>query len=102
MLLEQAEIDVKPGSEEALAEALRNGALAALADCEGVISLRFGRGVENPSKFIINVRWTSLEAHTAAASSENFQRFRQAVGPHVASGGMQHFEMEDELTGRSA
>ena len=90
MLLEIAEIDVKPGMEEAFAAAMRVGGVASLAACEGVVSVAFGRGVEHPGKFTFNVVWTSIEAHVAARDLESFGRFRAAMGDMPCGGTMNH------------
>ena len=72
MLLEFAEVEVRPGAEDQFAQAMRETGIPQLAACEGVVSVRFGRGVENPSKFTFNVVWTSLDAHMAARDLESF------------------------------
>lgn len=102
MLLEIAEIEVRPGAEEQFASAMRETGLGHLVACEGVVSVRFGRGVENPSKFTFNVVWTSLEAHQAARELGDFTRFRAAFGDLSVGGAMSHYEMDDPIAGSSA
>ena len=102
MLLEIAEIEVRPGAEAQFAAAMRNSGIAHLAACEGVVSVRFGRGVENPSKFTFNVVWTSLEAHAAARGLEDFGKFRMAFGDLTTGGAMSHYVMDDLIPGASA
>lgn len=99
MLLEIAEIEVRPGAEDDFAAAMRGEGMAHLAACDGVVSARFGRGVEDPSKFIFNVVWTSMQAHEDARALEAFARFRAAFGDLTLRGTMSHYEMDEALTG---
>jgi quinol monooxygenase YgiN len=102
MLLEIAEIEVRPGSEDIFANAMRDTGIPQLAACEGVVSVRFGRGVENPSKFTFNVVWTSMEAHAAAKALESFGKFRAAFGDVTVGGAMSHYVMDSAIPGASA
>lgn len=102
MLLEIAEIEVRPGAEDAFARAMQESGLTELAACEGVVSIRFGRGVENPSKFTFNVVWTSMEAHETARGLDAFGRFRAAFGDMGVAGNMSHYVMDEAITGASA
>ncbi|MDE8651683.1 putative quinol monooxygenase [Novosphingobium album (ex Liu et al. 2023)] len=102
MLLEIAEIEVRPGAEEEFARAMRETGLAHLATCEGVVSVSFGRGVENPGKFTFNVVWTSMDAHMAARALDAFGQFRAAFGDLTVGGGMSHYEMDAPIAGPSA
>ncbi|WP_404479399.1 antibiotic biosynthesis monooxygenase family protein [Novosphingobium sp. BL-52-GroH] len=102
MLLEIAEIEVRPGAEDQFARAMREAGVGYLAACEGVLSARFGRGVENTSKFTFNVVWTSLEAHQAARTLKDFGRFRACFGDLTIGGAMNHYEMDEAIPGASA
>ncbi|MCT2401598.1 putative quinol monooxygenase [Novosphingobium mangrovi (ex Huang et al. 2023)] len=102
MLLEIAEIEVRPGAEDQFATAMHENGLPNLAACEGVVSIRFGRGVENPSRFTFNVVWTSMEAHEAARNLEAFGKFRMAFGDLTTGGAMSHYTMGDSIPGASA
>ena len=99
MLLEIAEIEVRAGAEESFAEAMHRSGLSDLAACEGVVSVRFGRGVENPSKFTFNVVWTSMEAHEAA---RGLDAFRAAFGDMGVGGAMSHYVMDEAIPGATA
>ena len=102
MLLEIAEVEVKPGNEDAFAANMRNGGIASLAACEGVVEASFGRGVENPSKFLFHVVWTSIEAHTAARDLPSFGEFRAAFGDLTCGGMMSHYQVDAPVAGASA
>lgn len=102
MLLEIAEIEVRPGAEDEFARAMRETGLRQLAACEGVISVGFGRGVENPGKFTFNVVWTSIDAHMKARDLESFGRFRAAFADLTVGGAMSHYVMDEPIPGASA
>lgn len=102
MLLEIAEIEVKPGQEDAFATAMREGGIASLAACKGVIEARLGRGVEKPGTFLFHVAWTSIEDHVAARDLESFGAFRAAMGDLTQGGSMNHYVLGDPVKGVSA
>lgn len=94
MVLEIATIETREGAAETFAAAMRETGLDALRACEGVQSVKFGQGVENPSTFTFLVEWDSIEAHQAVKDSEDFARFRAAFGDCAAGGSMQHFTID--------
>lgn len=94
MITEIANITVAEGNEAAFDKAMRDGGIAALSACPGVGSVRFGRGVENPSIFAFVVEWDSLAAHDAARATETFATFRAAIAPYGIGGSMQHFTLD--------
>ncbi len=62
-VLEHAVLDVRCGDEEAF-EAAFSEARSIIASSPGFVSLRLERCVERPSRYLLLVTWTSLEAHT--------------------------------------
>lgn len=81
MVLEIADFAVKPGTEEEFADAVNEG-LKFISDSPGFRSARLTRGVESSSRFVLLIEWDSLEAHTVGfRESDNFPRWRAAVGP---------------------
>lgn len=83
MVLEIADIAVKPGSEDEFAAAVREG-LKYVSDTPGFGSARLTRGVESPSRFVLLIEWASVEAHNVGfRESENFGRWRALIGPHL-------------------
>jgi len=84
MILEIAQIDVKPGSEVAFEAGVKEAAplFNAAKGCHG---LQLQRGIERPSSYILVVRWATLEDHTVAfRESAAFTRWRELVGPCFA------------------
>jgi heme-degrading monooxygenase HmoA len=93
MLLERSELLIREGQEEAFATAMRERGIPLLQRVSGVISVHMGRGVENPDKFLLLVRWESLGAHTLFAETPALQDLMAIMTPHTKSGGMEHFNM---------
>jgi heme-degrading monooxygenase HmoA len=85
MILEIAEIDVKPG-EEAQFEAGVEAARAAFARAWGFRSLALRRSIENPARYRLFIEWEALEDHIVHfRNSENFTEWRRLAGPHFAA-----------------
>lgn len=94
MFIERAEIPVKEGMEEAFAEAMATRGTQMLAAAAGCASVRVGRGVENPGKFILLLEWDSVESHIALTKTPAFDEFKALVGPFFAGpANMEHFDM---------
>lgn len=91
-MLEVATIKIRPGDEDAFAEAYR-GARRELAASPGFRSARMTRGVESPSTFVLLVEWESVEAHEHGfRATDRFTRWRAAIGPYFAEPPfVQHF-----------
>jgi heme-degrading monooxygenase HmoA len=81
MVLEIAEITVRPGQEEAFAAAYREGATQ-IRSSPGFRSIRAVRGIESPARFVLLVEWDDLKAHTVGfRESERFPRWRALISP---------------------
>jgi heme-degrading monooxygenase HmoA len=76
MIIEHALLPVAPGEEEAFEEAMRQ-ALPVIESAKGCHGASIQRQIENPSTFLLLVRWESVEAHMAVfRNSEIFQQWR--------------------------
>jgi heme-degrading monooxygenase HmoA len=93
MPLERAELLIKEGLEEEFAAAMRDKGIGILKAFPGVVSARYGRGVENPGKFILLVEWTSMEAHAAYNKAPECMEIRRLIGGFSKGGAMEHFEL---------
>lgn len=94
MVTEIANITVAEGNEAAFEQAMRiDGGIANLSACPGVISVRFGQGVESPSKFAFVVEWDAIESHAAAKETDSFKAFGKIIGPFAIGGSMEHFKL---------
>ncbi|WP_219415146.1 antibiotic biosynthesis monooxygenase family protein [Pseudonocardia nigra] len=84
MVLEIADLNVRPGTEDEFAAAVREG-VRYIADTPGFGGARLTRSIETPTRFVLLVEWDSVEAHTVGfRQSENFTRWRELIGPHLA------------------
>ncbi|HSY16123.1 MAG TPA: antibiotic biosynthesis monooxygenase family protein [Jatrophihabitantaceae bacterium] len=84
MVLEVADIDITPGSEEAFIACYRV-AREVLIGTPGCKSARLTRSVETPSRFVLLVEWDSVEAHEQNfRETDRFAQWRAAIGPHFA------------------
>jgi heme-degrading monooxygenase HmoA len=92
MVIERAELSVIAGREADFEAAMERG-VALLAAAPGCMSVTLARGVERPSRYLLMLRWRSLDDHTAFAGTEGFLEFRQIAGPFFAERpAMEHFQ----------
>ena len=93
MLVERSELTVKDGVESKFQAALAEKVVPLLRCVDGVISVQVGKGVENPTKFMLLVGWKSLDMHKAYGGTPTSLEVRQIMGPFIAAGAMEHFVM---------
>lgn len=79
MVLEHAQLSVKPGEEGAFEAAFRQ-AKNIIASMPGFGSLRLSRCLERPSTYLLLVEWDRLEDHTVGfRGSAEYQRWRSLL-----------------------
>ncbi|MCB5174210.1 antibiotic biosynthesis monooxygenase family protein [Microvirga lenta] len=79
MILEIAQIDVKPGMEADFEVGVTKAA-PLFQRAKGCISMELQRSIEKPSRYRLFVQWETLENHTVDfRSSEDFQEWRRLV-----------------------
>jgi heme-degrading monooxygenase HmoA len=79
MILEIAQIDVKPGMEEEF-EGQVAKAVPLFEGAKGCRSMELQRSIEKPSRYRLFIRWETLEDHTVAfRGSPDFQEWRNLV-----------------------
>jgi heme-degrading monooxygenase HmoA len=80
MVLEIAQIDVKPGLEAEF-EAGVAKAVPIFRRAQGCNGMELQRSVEKPNRYRLFVRWETLENHTVDfRGSPDFQEWRKLVG----------------------
>jgi quinol monooxygenase YgiN len=85
MILEIAQIDVKPGMENDF-EAGVKAAVPLFKRAKGCTSVTLQRSHENPQRYRLFVQWATLENHVKDfRESADFQEWRKLVGPYFAS-----------------
>ena len=82
MILESVVLDVKPGLEEDF-ELAFSEAREIVSSMPGYLSHELLRCLETKSRYLLQIRWTSLEAHT--------EGFRGSPGYHRWKGLLHHF-----------
>jgi heme-degrading monooxygenase HmoA len=85
MILEIAEIDVKPGMEADFETGVKNAG-PIFKRAKGCTGMSLQRSHENPSRYRLFVQWDTLENHTKDfRESADFQEWRKLVGHTFAS-----------------
>ena len=82
MVRELAVFRVQEGHEEDFVEAYE-GVSNVLTEAEGNQGASLHRGVEDPNSFTLIVEWDSVESHTALTQEPEFEKFGEAIGPHL-------------------
>ncbi len=86
MILEIADIRVRPGTQPAFDAAIRNGVETVIAKAKGFRGYKVNKGVESPERYILMIFWETLDNHTVDfRQSPAFQEWRAIVGPHFAA-----------------
>jgi heme-degrading monooxygenase HmoA len=85
MILEIAQIDVKPGLEAEF-EANVGKAAPLFARAKGCHGMELQRSIERPERYRLIVTWQTVEDHTVHfRGSPDFQEWRRLVGHCFAS-----------------
>jgi quinol monooxygenase YgiN len=85
MILEIAQIDVKPGTEAEFEAGVKK-AVPVFKRQKGCKSLALQRSIEKPSRFRLFIHWDTVENHTVDfRGSADFQEWRKLVGHCFAS-----------------
>jgi len=94
MIYEVADIRIVPGQREAFEEAIRRGVTTVIAKARGFIDYKVKRCIETPERYLLVIRWETLENHTKDfRESAAFGEWRAIVGPFFAGPPMvEHFE----------
>jgi heme-degrading monooxygenase HmoA len=95
MILEIADIRIKPGQQHAFEAAIQHGVTTVIAKAQGFEGYSVHRCIETPERFVLQIRWTTLQDHTVGfRESEAFTQWRGIVGPFFAQPPhVEHFEL---------
>jgi heme-degrading monooxygenase HmoA len=93
MLVEQSLLLIKDGMEDEFDAVMTQKGLPLLRALDGVQTVTFGRGLENPEKFMLLIEWETMDAHTAFTRIPAFADFRALMAPYAKGGTMEHFNM---------
>ncbi|MGY2052001.1 antibiotic biosynthesis monooxygenase family protein [Methylobacterium sp. JK268] len=85
MVLEIAQIEVKPGHEAAFEDGVAE-ATALFRRAKGCRGMELHRSIETPTRYRLMVKWETLENHTVDfRGSPDFQAWRALVSDHFAA-----------------
>ena len=98
MILELADIRIHPGQNAAFEEAIERGLETVISKAAGFLGYTVNRGIENSDRYVLQIRWATLEAHTVGfRGSDLFAQWRFIVGPFFAvPPSVEHFELSAE------
>lgn len=84
MILEVAMLTVRAGEQSAFEAAMREAA-PVIAGAAGYHGHQLQRSVETPGRYLLLVRWETLEAHTVGfRGSPAFAKWREMIGGFFA------------------
>jgi quinol monooxygenase YgiN len=94
MVLEIAEIIIRPGSQAEFELAIRRGVETVIAHATGFRRYDVQHSMESPDRYLLLIEWERLENHTVDfRGSAAFARWREIVGPFFAKPpSVEHFE----------
>jgi heme-degrading monooxygenase HmoA len=85
MILEMADIRIRPGEQAAFDAAIQHGVETVIAKAIGFRGYKVNRGVESPDRYVLMIFWDTLENHTVDfRNSSAFGEWRAIVGPYFA------------------
>ena len=86
MILEIADIRVKPGTQAAFEAAIAKGAKDVVPKARGFMGYKVNKGIESPERYVLMIFWQTLENHTVDfRQSAAFAEWRALVGPFFAA-----------------
>ena len=95
MILELADIRIHPGKQPEFDQAIRRGVENVVARSPGFVGYQIQKGVESPERYLLMIRWETLEAHTIQfRQGPLFLQWRDIVGPFFAAPpSVEHFRL---------
>jgi len=95
MIFEVADIRVTPDDQVEFEAAIKRGVETVISKARGFEGYSVSRSIETPGRYLLRIRWTTLENHTVDfRESPAFQAWREIVGPFfLAPPSVEHFEI---------
>jgi heme-degrading monooxygenase HmoA len=85
MILELAEITIRPGEQPAFDAAIARGIGTVISRANGFRRASVHKGIESPERYLLQIEWDTLENHTVEfRGSAAFAQWRAIVGPFFA------------------
>ncbi|HBB77021.1 antibiotic biosynthesis monooxygenase [Stutzerimonas xanthomarina] len=95
MTLEVADIEIHPGRQAEFDEAIVHGVTTVIAHAKGFVGYRVFKGIESPTRYLLQIEWQTLENHTVDfRQSDAFGVWRGIVGDFFARPPIvEHFDL---------
>jgi len=102
MILEVADLRITPGRNADFEVAIAQGLNTVIAGAGGFLGAKVEKGIESPERYLLMIRWATLEDHTVGfRESPAFAQWRAIVGPFFAQPPqVEHFALAVEVAGR--
>ena len=85
MILEIADIRIHPGQQAAFDEALQRAIATVASQAQGMLGATVHKGIESPERYMLQIRWATLEDHTVGfRGGPLFAQWRAIIGPFFA------------------
>jgi heme-degrading monooxygenase HmoA len=100
MILELADIAIQPGQQAAFDEAIQRAIATVVSRSPGFRGFQVHKGIESPERYVLTIRWDTLENHTVDfRGGPLFTQWRAIVGPFFARPPVvEHFELLAQST----
>jgi heme-degrading monooxygenase HmoA len=83
MVLELAEITIRPGEQAQFDAAIAKGIAQVISNARGFRRATVHKGIESPERYVLQIEWDTLENHTVDfRGSPAFAQWRAIVGPY--------------------
>jgi heme-degrading monooxygenase HmoA len=95
MILELADIRIRPGEQAAFEAAIQHGIDSVVSRAQGFSGANVNHGIESPERYLLQIVWETLEDHTLHfRGGPLFAEWRAIVGPFFAAPPqVEHFEL---------
>jgi heme-degrading monooxygenase HmoA len=85
VILELADIRIRPGEQAAFDEAIVRGVSTVISQARGFRGWKVNKGIESPERYLLMIFWDTLEDHTVHfRGGPLFAQWRAIVGPYFA------------------
>jgi heme-degrading monooxygenase HmoA len=95
VILEVADIRIRPGEQAAFDQAIERGLATVISRAHGFRGWKVNKGVESPERYLLMVFWDTIEDHTVGfRGGPLFAQWREIVGPYfVQPPQVEHFTL---------
>jgi heme-degrading monooxygenase HmoA len=95
MILEIADFRILAGQQAGFEAAIQQAMATVISRAQGFRGAVLHHGIESPERYVLQVQWDSLEAHTQGfRQSPLYTEWRGLIGPFFAGPPqVEHFEM---------